>query len=223
MELIKIRSPDEIATSPILETGDVIPSIVIPSTSLVQRGSYWFLVWASQITIGNPSSSAQIKDAKLQSLYEKLWLQNAYTLTPSRGTISSSDWSAGKILTLPSLQGRSISVFNSESSLLNGASTATLSIANLPSHDHGGGSHSHGGTVYTYACTPIQWNWGYYNSYSYIGWGAAAVSAWQAGNLGLSINASGNVIATEGSSTPINIVPPRAAIARCLLVYLGQF
>jgi microcystin-dependent protein/nitrate reductase NapE component len=217
MELTRIRGGTS-GTSSVLQTGDVIQSIIIPSTSIVERGSYTFLVWASQITIGHPNSTAQVKDSRLQNLFEKLWLQNAYSLSPVRGTISTSDWTALKVLTLPSLQGRTLSVFNAESALQNGASTASLSISNLPAHSHGGGNHGHSGYV-NYVFWPHQILGGYYNSYAGQG-GWTAISGWTTNTPGVVINASGNTISTEGSGTPIAIIPPRAAIVRCLLICL---
>lgn len=114
-------------------------------------------------SIGTATSGATERaNSDCQALYEFLW--NADPNLPvagGRGGSASADWGANKPLSLPDLRGRAIvgldDMGNISAGILTGATTlgwkggaqeVTLTVAQIPSHDHSltinsGGAHKH--------------------------------------------------------------------------------
>ncbi|WNZ24849.1 hypothetical protein HJG54_19680 [Leptolyngbya sp. NK1-12] len=106
------------------------------------NGYYWIV--AAGGTIGNSGSSATFKGLHLERLYKALW---PHYPVVSKGSSASSDWNAGKALTLPDLRGRTRITAGQGSGLTNraiaqtlGAETHSLTTAEMPSHNHPGAS-----------------------------------------------------------------------------------
>lgn len=105
-------------------------------------GWYWYQPRGA--SIGNGSSSAQLANNRLQALYNVLWNTTAYTIAGGKGANANSDWLSGKVLVIPDMRGRTVSmsgVATGGSSARTvgsvfGAETATLATANLPAHRH---------------------------------------------------------------------------------------
>lgn len=106
------------------------------------NGYYW--VVANGATIGKTDSGATLTGPHLERLYKKLW---PHYPVSNKGSSASSDWNAGKALTLPDLRGRTRITAGQGPSLTNrtiaqtlGAETHTLITAEMPSHNHPGAS-----------------------------------------------------------------------------------
>lgn len=123
--------------------------------------SGWLLCDAS--TVGSTASAANLNDDTTEKLYTHLWNNYSNTVCPvstGRGASAAADFAANKTLGLPDLRGRVTAgkddmgggnanrlsgsgIANTTNGGSGGASTSTLSTAQLPSHNHGGGSHNH--------------------------------------------------------------------------------
>ena len=123
------------------------------------------------------ASGVELAHANCQALFEYLWsADTTLVVSAGRGTNAHNDWLAGKQLALPDWRGRALAglddmgnstagrltatYFGASGTALGdagGGESLTLSIAQLPSHDHGGGtgqmnlnqSHTHGGVATT--------------------------------------------------------------------------
>jgi hypothetical protein len=52
-------------------------------------------------TIGNANSGATYANDNAEALFKALWVRDGITVSPDKGTLADSDWSAGKKITLP--------------------------------------------------------------------------------------------------------------------------
>ena len=129
-------------------------------------------------TIGSAASGAsEMAGPECQALFLKYWNIPTLDVVGGKGPSAAGDWAANKQLYLPDMRGRGFfgldTMGSSASGRLpdftttgqtGGVSTITLSIAQMPAHDHGGtisgGGHVHtydkpGSTVVNAASTPI--------------------------------------------------------------------
>jgi microcystin-dependent protein len=134
-------------------------------------GSHSGWVRAAGRTIGAAASGATERaNTDCEDLFEFLWDQDAtLTVSGGRGANAASDWAAAKTITLPDWRLRAMigmaSMGNTVSTVIPaatfdggedgddlgatvGLATATVSIAQMPAHDHGGvtgsgGIHTH--------------------------------------------------------------------------------
>lgn len=149
-----------------LSGGTETPATVDP-TALIQTGFELFLrrtgslsgfVRGNGRTIGNSSSGATERaNNDCQALFEWYWNNFSDALNPvigGRGSSATSDWNAGKQITLPDYKGKLLIGANQMGSGSNGsnsdpsfatpdtvastggASTVTLTIDHIPSHKH---------------------------------------------------------------------------------------
>ncbi len=123
-------------------------------------------------TIGSATSGATERaDADCQELFEYLWNKNLSFLSVSggRGASASLDWAANKTITLPDARGRNLTGLDgmgagsagriTTGSITDGSPNAlgssggleaiTLTSAQMPVHDHGGGTGVAGGHSHT--------------------------------------------------------------------------
>jgi microcystin-dependent protein len=135
----------------------VIPTGVMLPYGATSAPTGW--VRANGRTLGNASSSATERaNADTETLFTFLW--NNYgdsvcAVSSGRGVSAAADYAANKTIALPDLRGRSFfgldDMGNSAASRLGsvitsqttngasgGAETITLTVAQMPSHDHGG-------------------------------------------------------------------------------------
>lgn len=122
----------------------------------VGEGGYWnfhdgkWIIVSSDVyrTIGNASSGADIAQSWLFQLFENIYKSFGLPIYTSTGQVSSktnavSDWNVGKRLALPDFRGRAIigdgtgqaGISRNRGAIL-GAETHTLTIAQMPSHNH---------------------------------------------------------------------------------------
>jgi hypothetical protein len=97
-------------------------------------------------TMGSDASAATQRSDSYETLFTLIWnsIANAQTPVPGgRGVNASADWVAGKSITLPDIRGRSIIGSGTGTSLTarthgdsGGAETHTLTIAEMPEHNH---------------------------------------------------------------------------------------
>jgi microcystin-dependent protein len=115
-------------------------------------------------TIGSASSGATGRaNADTQNLFTLLWNSFSNTNAPvsgGRGASASADWSANKTIQVPDGKGKVIAGVDAGGTTLSigtvigntgGAQTHTLSIAEMPAHNHDvtDPSHTHGGVGYS--------------------------------------------------------------------------
>jgi microcystin-dependent protein len=160
--------PDAGTTDPelLLSTGDIIFRL--------QTGTRSGYVRANARTIGSASSGATERaNADTQDLFEYLWNNLSDSVCPvsgGRGANAAADFAANKTIGTPDLRGRSLfgldDMGNSAAGRLTaatitapttpgsagGVETVTLSVAQMPAHDHGGvtgagSAHSHTYTI----------------------------------------------------------------------------
>lgn len=67
------------------------------------KGELWVLEGS---TIGSAASTATVKDAKAEGLFKAVWGRSDVTLSGGKGASSAADWTANKVLTLPTQAGR---------------------------------------------------------------------------------------------------------------------
>ncbi|EQA71716.1 phage tail protein [Leptospira noguchii] len=110
-------------------------------------------------TIGNLSSGANRVGAEYQNLYILLWndwsntvlpIQNSTGSATVRGVSAIADWDAGKRLPIPNMAGRTAIGSGTGTGLTPravgetfGEEAHTLTLPEIPNHDHGGGVHNH--------------------------------------------------------------------------------
>lgn len=125
-------------------------------------------VRANGRTIGDASSGATERaNADCETLFNELWPFTELTVSGTRGVSAAADWAASKTITVPDWRGMALigldgmgssranrvadSLTTSTADTLGasaGASTVTLTVAQMPGHNHGGisgaaGSHEH--------------------------------------------------------------------------------
>lgn len=115
-------------------------------------------------TIGSATSGATERaNSDCQALFLALWAADStLSVSGGRGGTAAGDWAGNKTIALPDFRGRALvgldTMGNTAASILTGidtlgettgAETATLTIANLPAHDHGGVTSSNGAHTHT--------------------------------------------------------------------------
>lgn len=125
-------------------------------------------VRANGRTIGSATSGGTERaNADCEDLFLLLWAQDSsLTVSGGRGGTASGDWAANKSIALPDLRGRALvgldTMGNSAAGVLTdvetlgetiGAEEVTLTVGQMPSHNHGGstgaaGAHNHGSGSY---------------------------------------------------------------------------
>lgn len=130
------------------------------AVDLAAFGSRWLNLTSDEVrTIGKIGSNADLAEMWLEKIFIHLWEQYPTRTTlydsvlnpVTRGATALEDWAALRRLSLPDFRGTAIvGAGNTRpSGIVIGADSATLAIANLPSHNHTGsgvvmgGSHSH--------------------------------------------------------------------------------
>lgn len=224
-----------------LQPGSIISGFFdIPaSTSLIakQRDNifdYYYVPLG--YSIGSEGSAADVANNITEFLFKTAW--NFANVIPgwsmiSKSTSAKEDWDSNRLINVPSFSGRTLTNAGGSSNLgkLVGASQQTLSLNNMPPHDHGGGVHDHSGKAGIIDLYPAP---GYNSSIftrpqtSYTtGFQAATNMGWS--HLGginlrhehiLYINNSGKIITTEGGGQPFSI--KELSINVNQLIYLGS-
>ncbi|WP_414470743.1 phage tail protein [Microvirga sp. M2] len=155
--------PEDVDATKLHQTGDM----KIRYDSGVLQG--W--VRANGRSIGSSSSGASERaNADSQALFLHLWAKDPnLTVLPSRGVSAAADWAANKTIALPDFRGRALvgldDMGNTAAGLLTGvtftsgsattlgakagASTVTLTTAQIPGHTHTATSASAGGHNHT--------------------------------------------------------------------------
>lgn len=142
------------------DAGDVSPELLITTGMLVcayQTGTKAGYVRANGRTIGSASSGASERaNADCEDLFEHLWDEDSnLSVSGGRGANAASDWAANKTITLPDFRDRIIiglgDMGNSDANRIAdtltdddnttlgataGASTHTLTTAQIPGHTH---------------------------------------------------------------------------------------
>lgn len=154
--------------------GDTDPTLLLKTGMLIDRhgkGAMAGWVRAAGRSIGNASSAATERaNADCENLFVYLWTEDpSLSVSGGRGATATGDFAAGKRIDLPDLRlrarvgladmGNAVSTLIADATIdggettttlgaTTGASTVAISIAQMPSHNHGGvvgdgGSHSH--------------------------------------------------------------------------------
>lgn len=131
-----------VATSS-FETGDMLP------TFKASAKSGWLLMNGG--TIGDAASGADLESATYEDLFTHLWDEVGDTyaaVSGGRGASAAADWSAGKTIVVPEMDGRGFLGVGQGSGLsktwsmgeASGGETKTIAEANLPAHTHAAGT-----------------------------------------------------------------------------------
>ncbi len=107
-----------------------------------------WVLYTLNATIGNAASLATYANANTQRLFEHYW--NTYNdtecpvLPGGRGASASADYAANKTIALPNLDGQTLIVAGTAYPFKTqvGSATHTLTIAEMPAHDHPGSTAS---------------------------------------------------------------------------------
>ena len=175
-------------------------------------------VTASGKTIGDASSSATERaNSDTASLFSFLWTNfsdSICAVSSGRGASAAADYAAHKTITLPDLRGRAFFGLDNiggtaasrlgtiiTSATTNGGSggseTSTLSIANMPAHNHGGGDHTHNLPSTYWVGT----------GHVAVGSGASYDVPNNTTTVGSTLT-SGSIITSQGSGTAFSNMPP---------------
>lgn len=146
----------------------VDPNAVFKTGDVKYRYGEGFLdgyVRANARSIGTATSGATERaNSDCQPLYEFLWNADPnLAVGGGRGGSAAADWAANKPLTLPDFRGRVLvgldDMGNLAAGILTGATdlgytvgaqSVTLTVAQMPSHDHGGVTSTAGAHTHTY-------------------------------------------------------------------------
>jgi microcystin-dependent protein len=146
----------------------VDPNAVFKTGDLKARYGEGFLdgfVRSNARSIGTAVSGATERaNSDCQALYEFLWNADPnLAVAGGRGGSAAADWAANKPLTLPDLRGRVLVGLDDMGNLAAGnltgatdlgytvgAQSVVLTVAQIPSHDHGGTTSTAGAHTHTY-------------------------------------------------------------------------
>lgn len=212
------------------EVGEIVLSGKSYPTGLV---SYKYGTWlnynTANITLSKSGGNGSYADDILYELYQIFWDTQSNTSTTIIGGKASTfqeDWDAGRALILPDPRGRSLELLEESQDFMEilGTKTINLLLENLPSHNHGGGGHIHTGatTGQLIPAQPAQQLGSRANSYFSIGGWVAYTWNGYAHARSLSINNSGTIIQSQGSSSPFSIQSPKMGLLKSLLIYTGH-
>jgi microcystin-dependent protein len=169
-------------------------------------------------SIGSATSGASERaNADCQNLFEYLWNLSAnIVIEGGRGVSAAADWAANKRLVLPSVRGRSIvgldTMGNTAAGILPAANEVgwvggerlhTMTITEMPNHDHAltdpGHGHNWGNTARAFSVAAPG------SSGGFLQGGTAP------GELVTTNSATGITMAKTGGGTPFSVVQPSAA------------
>jgi hypothetical protein len=137
---------------PLVDTAFTTGDVKLTIKTVADSG--WVLM--NDGTIGNASSGATSRaNADTESLFTLLWTNCAdaqCAVSSGRGASAAADFSANKTIALPKALGRALAAYGTGSGLTAramgatvGTETHTLSISEIPAHDHGvAGSYAMG-------------------------------------------------------------------------------
>lgn len=130
-----------------------LPANAATTGFFLDYDGYWVNISSNTFrTIGNTSSQATIAQSWLFNLFEYIWNSYSNSVAPltdlttfpiSRGASATADWNAGNRLTFPDFRGRTLIAAGQGQGTSNraigefvGAETHTLSINEMPAHNH---------------------------------------------------------------------------------------